>query len=736
MEKPTTHQRDLAKLPRALAPLIERPQWAVWRWTQKPDGKWQKPPYQARDPQRNASSTDRSTWSDYPTALAAVQAGHGDGITYMLAADDPFAAIDLDHCRDPDTRSIDIWAQLFLERGRDSYSEVTPSGDGVRIWGLANGATLNRKFTLEIDGKKIAAELFRRTNKPLTITGYTLDPAVRELTNIDRTLDWAVIWGGRRKAAAAPPPSLSKSLNGNGAGCGYSIDEIERIVRSGAPAGDNRSDLFHTLIGHYTGCGWSAEQTFGHLQQFPNGIGAKYIGEGRLALEVSRSFRKWSDLPPLAGNELTQWTSEWMNGSEAAEAAEWAARTETVDPELQDDPDDSELHEEPADIKVGDPELHEEAPQKPSVEEPPAGQPQKPNAEEPRVGPDDDLGDGDDLDDDDLGLGDDDLGDDDDLDDDDLDGELKEVGISADVLYATVFEPPNYAVPGYIVEGLTLLAGKPKIGKSWLMLHVGLAVACGSFTLDDIHCVKGDVLYAALEDNKRRLQRRLRKLLDGRPAPNRLRFLSAGEMPRLSEGGVALIRAWIEQAPEPKLVVVDVLAKVRDPRRKDQGPYDSDYAAMEELKKIADEYGIAIVVIHHLRKMDADDPLDQVSGTTGLSGSADTVLVLNRTSSGTTLHGRGRDIEDIEKAVQFDESTCTWTVLGGAASVRYSGERAAVLAALQEATEPMSPTDVAAMTSMKIGNVRKLLAKLVRDSLAVRVGRGRYALAPNPESPS
>lgn len=715
MTKPTTHQRDLAKLPRALAALVERPQWAIWRWTQESDGKWQKPPFQARDPQRHASSADRSTWSDYPTALAAVQAAYGDGITYMLAADDPFAAIDLDHCRDPDTRSIDIWAQLFLERGRDSYSEATPSGDGVRIWGLASGAKLNRKFTLRVDGKKIAAELFRRTNKPLTITGYTLDPAIHKLTNIDKVLDWAVIWGSRRKAAAAPALSPSKGLNGNGAGCGYSIDQIERFARAGASGGENRSDLFHTIVGHYTGCGWSVEQTFEHLQQFPNGIGEKYISEGRLTLEVSRSFRKWADLPPLAGNELAQWTSEWMNGSETAEAAEYTARAEIVDPELQDDP---ELLDEPADTG-GDPELLDEAPQKPSLEEPPAPQP---STEKPRPGPSEEPAD-DDLDDDDL-------------DDDDLGGEPKEVGISADVLNATVFEPPNYAVPGYIVEGLTLLAGKPKVGKSWLMLHAGIAVACGSFTLDDIHCVKGDVLYCALEDNKRRLQRRLRKLLDGQPAPNRLRFLSAGEMPRLSEGGVALIRAWIEQAPEPKLVIVDVLAKVRDSRRKDQGPYDSDYAAMEELKKVADEYGIAVVVIHHLRKMDADDPLDQVSGTTGLSGSADTVLVLNRTSSGTTLHGRGRDIEDIEKAVQFDPGTCTWTVLGGAASVRYSGERAAVLAALQETTEPMSPTDVAAITGMKIGNVRKLLAKLVRDGLAVRVGRGRYALTPSPESPS
>ena len=218
----------------------------------------------------------------------------------------------------------------------------------------------------------------------------------------------------------------------------------------------------------------------------------------------------------------------------------------------------------------------------------------------------------------------------------------------------------------------------------------------------------------------------------GGPLLSGCEILSAGEMPRLSEGGTALIRAWIEQAPEPKLVVIDVLAKVRDPRRRDQGLYDSDYAAMEELKRIADEYGIAIVVIHHLRKMDADDPLDQVSGTTGLSGSVDTVLVLNRTSSGTTLHGRGRDIEDIEKAVQFDQGTCTWTVLGEASSVRYSGERAAVLAALREAGEPMSPTDVAAITGMKLANVRKLLARSAKDGLIVRVGRGKYAPAPNP----
>jgi hypothetical protein len=168
MTKPTTHQRDLAKLPRALAPLIERDQWAVWKWTQRPDGSWQKPPFMATQPERHASTSDPNTWADYATALATAQAGHADGISYVLTADDPFSAFDIDHCRCTVTNSIDVWAQNFLDFGRNTYAEVTPSGAGVRVWGLADGKELHRKFALQIDGKSVAVELFRRTNKALT----------------------------------------------------------------------------------------------------------------------------------------------------------------------------------------------------------------------------------------------------------------------------------------------------------------------------------------------------------------------------------------------------------------------------------------------------------------------------------------------------------------------------------------------------------------------------------------
>jgi hypothetical protein len=287
-----THQRNLAKLPKALLPLIERPQWCVWRWTQKPDGSWQKPPFMALQPERHASTTNPDTWTDYSTALATAQAGQADGITYILTNNDPFGAIDLDHCRCTITNSIDVWAQNYLQATVHTYQEVTPSGEGVRIWGFADGDPLNRKFTLKIEGKDIAAELFRRTNKALTITGYTLDPAIRELSNIDKVFDWALVWGERRKAAAA----AEQPLKGNGfdsSGCQYSIDEIEQIVREGAPAGANRSDIFHAIVGHYVGVGWNIDQIFEHLTEYSQGIGARYIAQDRLRREIERSAKKF-----------------------------------------------------------------------------------------------------------------------------------------------------------------------------------------------------------------------------------------------------------------------------------------------------------------------------------------------------------------------------------------------------------------------------------------------------------
>jgi len=198
-----------------------------------------------------------------------------------------------------------------------------------------------RKFTLEIDGKQIAAELFRHTNKALTITGYTLDPVIRELQNVDKVFDWALVWGERRKAAATVEQATS-SNGGNGfnsSGCKYSIDDIEKIVREGPPDGTNRSDVFHTIVGHYVGCDWDADRIFEHLQQFPDGIGGRYIAEDRLRQEIERSAGKYakSELPQFEAKAAPKLKPEQPKDKPPPEH----------DPELDDDIDDDDFEQEP-----------------------------------------------------------------------------------------------------------------------------------------------------------------------------------------------------------------------------------------------------------------------------------------------------------------------------------------------------------------------------------------------------
>jgi hypothetical protein len=341
-------------------PLIKRPQWGVWRWTQKPDGSWQKPPFMATQPERHVSTNDSATWADYSTALAAVQAGDADGVSYILTKDDPFSAIDLDHCRDK-LCSIDVWAQNFMQAAVNTYQEVTPSGEGIRIWGLAEGDPIHNKFSLEIDGKQVAAELFRRANKALTITGYTLNPSIREFTNIDKVFSWAVVWGERRKAqmikAAAP-------IRGNGfdsSGCSFSIDQIEQMVCEGAPPGTNRSDVFHAIVGHYVGCGWRPERILDHLQQYPDGIGSRYIREGRLSQEVHRSARKYAKVEPELPLSDDGWTAREMPRPEAPAEKEPPF---DVDPKL-DEPAQEEPNPDIEDVDdedLDEPEQHPNLP--------------------------------------------------------------------------------------------------------------------------------------------------------------------------------------------------------------------------------------------------------------------------------------------------------------------------------------------------------------------------------------
>jgi len=198
-------------------------------------------------------------------------------------------------------------------------------------------------------------------------------------------------------------------------------------------------------------------------------------------------------------------------------------------------------------------------------------------------------------------------------------------------LMAAIFPEPRWAVDGILAEGANVIAGPPKVGKSWLALGVGVAVASGGKALGKIDAKPGDVLYLALEDTGRRLQSRLRKVLAGDPATDRLTF--AVECERISAGGAGRITGWLDQHPDARLVIVDVLARVRDRAGQDLSMYEADYQAVRQLKDIADEYGVCVLIVHHTRKAAAEDFVDLVSGSNGIGGAADAILVLTRSRS-------------------------------------------------------------------------------------------------------
>lgn len=296
--------------------------------------------------------------------------------------------------------------------------------------------------------------------------------------------------------------------------------------------------------------------------------------------------------------------------------------------------------------------------------------------------------------------------------------------IDAAALDAMEFAAIKYIVPGILPEGLALLAGKPKFGKSYMALGLGIAVASGGLAFGSIPCEAGDVLYAALEDNNRRLQARLRTMLPyGMEKPKRLHI--ATDWRRIGDGGVEDIEDWLDEHPGARLVMLDTLARIK-PKSDGRGTlYDDDHSAIRPLQELAGRRGIAIVVIHHVRKSEADDVFDTISGSNGLMGVADTMLVASRRGDLTVLSGKGRDIEDYEKALTRD-AVGGWTISGDAGELAKTNERQAILDVLAGSQEAMTPSEVATHLGKKRDNVNHLLSRMVSEGKVQRT-KGRYS---------
>ncbi len=307
------------------------------------------------------------------------------------------------------------------------------------------------------------------------------------------------------------------------------------------------------------------------------------------------------------------------------------------------------------------------------------------------------------------------------------------VAIDARELLAMKLPQPKFAVPGLIPSGVSILAAKPKQSKSWLALDLCIAVACGGSALGSISVEAGGALFLGLEDTRRRLKSRLEKLLlkqESGEFPDSLTL--SDQWPRIDEGGLLALDKWLTEHVATRLVVIDTWARFRPPRHKGEDPYQSDYAFMAQVKAVADTHNVGILVIHHSRKGGADDPLEEVSGTLGLTGAVDAILVLRRGrgQADATLFVTGRDVEESNLALRWDPAYCCWTSHGNADEFQLSRERAETLALFRKAG-PMTAKQFAETTGHKLATAKSRLWRMANDGW-LRNDQGTYS-APPPE---
>lgn len=250
------------------------------------------------------------------------------------------------------------------------------------------------------------------------------------------------------------------------------------------------------------------------------------------------------------------------------------------------------------------------------------------------------------------------------------------VVISAPDLQKAKLPPVRFIVEDILPEGTSLISAASKIGKSWMMLDLGLSAAAGTPFLGHRTNQCG-VLYLALEDSLNRLQNRMDKVLGGKPAPPLFYFNTAA--PKLDNGLLDTLTGHLKEHPETKLFIIDTLQKIRGRAMPREAGYAQDYREMETVKDYMAQRGASVDFVHHNRKMrDDDDPFNMISGTTGIMGAADTVWTItkNRNDKEAVLHITGRDVEQADIVIRFNKSTWKWEPVGEAAQVAEERARA------------------------------------------------------------
>lgn len=285
-------------------------------------------------------------------------------------------------------------------------------------------------------------------------------------------------------------------------------------------------------------------------------------------------------------------------------------------------------------------------------------------------------------------------------------------------------------IPGLLPAGCTLLAGHAKGGKSLLMYHLAIAVGSGRPFLGQFPVQQGEVMFWALEDGERRCRERIlhteRQFPGLTTEADHTVFYKCWDAPRLGAGFERQTARWLDAHPACRLVIIDILEKIRPLQHGAYDLYRAGYQATAPLTRLAQERNIALVVVHHTNKNPHSDPRLLVSGPMSLLGGADNAWVLKRPygESDAELHIAGRDVPDQSFALRFEQGA--WSLRGTLDQFHLSPEREEILEILYENRTAMRATTLAKLMEKNPSSMRSLLAKMLADGQVKQQKDGAY----------
>ncbi len=287
--------------------------------------------------------------------------------------------------------------------------------------------------------------------------------------------------------------------------------------------------------------------------------------------------------------------------------------------------------------------------------------------------------------------------------------------------------PLQWVIPGIIPEGLTIIGGAPKAGKSFLILNIVLQIATGSKALGKFPVNQGKILYLALEDSERRLQSRMKKT--GYDLSSVSGSISTEWGAAYSEN-IEMIDLWMEENPDTKVIAIDT---IQDFSKIEEGnSYSEVTLALARLKDLSHKHNIGILIVHHTKKSESENIIHNLIGSVGYSSKPDTIIILTRRKTGEGDRGKleisGRDIDAKELQLKFDSKTETWLQDDNAPPETKTDQRQEIVDLLAENSEPMKTSDIALALGREFKSTQNLISRMKKDTDIIMVKYGWYTL--------